>query len=294
MYLASMNNSDAPTGMEGTCGVGEASIHWRRVGSGPPVVFLHGFPLSGRTWDKVVLLLRDRFTCFTPDLVGLGQSHSTAPEDYSSQGQARALQGTLSQLGVDSYALVGNDTGGWVARELALIDKRRVSRLVLTNTEIPFHRPPWIPMYQGLAHLPGFGVIIRQLLKSPAFRRSRLVFGGCFEDLTHLEGEFQRLFVEPLIASDIRMENALQFLRRMKFSRLDEFQRLHQDLTMPILFIWGANDPTFPEPWARRMVSQFPNVAGFHEVGDAKLFVYEEQPEEVAKLVARFLSAAPS
>ncbi|HME72108.1 MAG TPA: alpha/beta hydrolase [Myxococcota bacterium] len=292
MYLAHMENSDDPALMEGRSRVGEASVHWRREGSGPPAVFLHGFPLSGHTWDRVVLLLRNRFTCYAPDLVGLGQSHSTADEDYSSQGQARAIQGVLSQLGVDSYALIGNDTGGWVARELALIDKPRVSRLVLTNTEIPFHRPPWIPMYQALAHVPGFGAIIRRLLKYAAFRRSGLVFGGCFHDLIHLEGEFQRRFVEPLIVSDIRMENALRFLRRMKFSRLDEFHHLHQQLTMPVLFVWGANDPTFPEPSARRMVSQFPNVFGFHEVKDAKLFVYEEHPEQVAKLLASFLSEA--
>ena len=33
---------------------------------------------------------------------------------------------------------------------------------------------------------------------------------------------------------------------------------------MPTLFVWGADDPTFPEPRAREMVGQFPNVAGFH------------------------------
>jgi len=292
VYLASMEHSDAAALMEGRSRVGEASVHWRREGSGPPAVFLHGFPLSGRTWDKVVALLRDRFTCYTPDLIGLGQSHSTADQDYSSQGQARALQGVLSELGVDSYALIGNDTGGWVARELALIDKPRVSRLVLTNTEIPLHRPPWIPIYQALAHVPGFSAIIRPLLKSAAFRRSRLAFGGCFHDLTHLEGDFQRRFVEPLIASDLPMENALRFLRQMRFSRLDKFQRLHQQLTMPTLFIWGANDPTFPKVRARSMVSQFPKVVGFHEIWDAKLFVYEEHPEQVAKLLANFLSDA--
>jgi pimeloyl-ACP methyl ester carboxylesterase len=84
-----------------------------------------------------MLRLRDRFTCYAPDLIGLGQSHSSAAEDYSSQGQARALQGLLRELGVESYALVGNDTGGWIARELALVDGGRVSHLVLTNTEIP-------------------------------------------------------------------------------------------------------------------------------------------------------------
>jgi pimeloyl-ACP methyl ester carboxylesterase len=247
--------------------------------------------LSGSTWDKVVARLRDRFTCYAPDLVGLGQSHSAEGDDYSSPGQARALQGMLSELGVDSYALVGNDTGGWVARELALIDGQRVSRLILTNTEIPLHRPPWIPMYQALAHVPGFGAVIGQLLKSRAFRRSSLVFGGCFQDLNHLDGDFHRLFVEPLVASNARMAGAMQFLRRMKFARLDEFQHLHRQLPMPTLFIWGANDPTFPEPRARAMVSQFPNVAGFEAVENAKLFVYEERPEEVARLIERFLSA---
>lgn len=276
--------------VEGNTRVGEASVHWRRDGSGPAIVFLHGFPLSGYTWDKVVLHLRDRFTCYTPDLIGLGQSRSTAGDDYSSPGQARALQGMLSELGVASYALVGNDTGGWVARELALVDEQRVSHLVLTNTEIPFHRPPWIPMFQVLARVPGFtGPVIRQLLRSRAFRRSSLAFGGCFHDLTHLEGEFHKRFVEPLISSKERMDGALAFLRHMKFARLDEFKKLHGQLAIPTLFIWGTNDPTFPEPKAREMITQFPQVAGFHSIAKAKLFFYEEHPQEVARLIERFL-----
>ena len=275
---------------EGTATVGSASIHWRREGSGPAVVLLHGFPLSGRTWDAVIVRLRDRFTCYTLDLVGLGQSQSASAEDYSSPGQARAFLGTLSQLHVDSYALVGNDTGGWIARELALLDTARVSRLVLTNTEIPGHRPPWIPMYQALAQVPGYGALIQRVLRWRAFRRSPMAFGGCFYDLGHLDGEFHRRFVEPLLGSRERIEGAMEFLRRMKFTRLDEFETLHGRLTMPTLFVWGADDPTFPEPRAREMVGQFPNVAGFHSVRNAKLFVYEERPEEVAGLIGRFLA----
>jgi pimeloyl-ACP methyl ester carboxylesterase len=219
----------------------------------------------------------------------LGRSHSAVADDYSSQGQARAIRETLRQLGVESYAIVGNDTGGWIARELVLIDKQRVSRLVLTNTEIPFHRPPWIPMYQALAHVPGFGAILRQSLRVPVLRRSPLVFGGCFHDLTHVDGEFHQRFVEPLISTDARMQGALQFLRRMKFRRLDEFHRLHAELTIPTLFVWGKDDPTFPESRAREMTHQFPNVVGFHGVEKAKLFVYEEHPEEVARRIAQFL-----
>ena len=277
---------------EGTIRVGDASVHWRKDGSGPPIVFLHGFPLAGETWDAVVSHLRDRFTCYAPDLIGLGQSHSTAEDDYSSPGQARTLQGLLSQLGVDRYALVGNDTGGWIARELALIDKNRVSHLVLTNTEIPRHRPPWIPMYQALAHVPGCGAVIGQVLKSSAFRRSPLAFGGCFHDPARIEGDFRVRFVDPLLGSPARMDGAMRFLRQMKFSRLDRFERLHSELTMPTLLIWGADDPTFPEPRARDMATQLANVAGFYSIPNAKLFFYEEHPAEVARLIEEFLTTA--
>jgi pimeloyl-ACP methyl ester carboxylesterase len=253
-------------------------------------VFLHGFPLSGETWDGVVARLRNRFTCWAPDLIGLGQSRSANGDDYSSLGQARVLQAGLRELGVDAYALVGNDTGGWVARELALIDAPRVSRLVLTNTEIPLHRPPWIPTYQALAHVPGARGLLRQALRPRALRRSPLVFGGCFHDLGQLDGEFHARFVEPLLRSDARLDGALRFLRHMKFARIDAFERLHGQLALPTLFVWGADDPTFPAPRARAMLPQFPNVAGFHEVKQAKLFVYAEYPQEVATHIERFLA----
>src|ERR1043166_4076291 len=120
-----MGNELAVT--EGNSRVGAASVHWRRVGRGPAIVFLHGFPLSGHTWDAVLAHLSNRFTCYTLDLIGLGESRSTADSDHASQGQARAFQATLTDLGVPSYALTGNDTGGWVARELALVDQQRVS-----------------------------------------------------------------------------------------------------------------------------------------------------------------------
>jgi len=279
---------DTEAASEGDVRIGDASVHWRREGSGPPIVFLHGFPLSGRTWDAMISHLRDRFTCHAPDLIGLGGSHSASGEDHASPGQARAIHAVLSTLGLGSYALVGNDTGGWIARELALIDPR-VSHLILTNTEIPLHRPPWIPTYQLLAQLPGAGTMFRQLLRLPAFRRSPMGFGGCFQDLSHIDGEFHRRFVEPLIASSDRMDGAMQFLRQMRFSRLDEFRTLHRQLAMPTLFIWGADDPTFPAARARDMVLQFPNVRGFHSIADAKLFLYEEHPQQIARIVDGFL-----
>lgn len=65
-------------------------------------------------------------------------------------------------------------------------------------------------------------------------------------------------------------------------------------MTIPTLFVWGADDCTFPEPLARRMAAQFPNAAGFHSVRDAKLFFCEEHPRDVAALVRAFAAGRRS
>ncbi len=270
--------------------VGRARVCYRKAGQGPALVLLHGFPLSSLTWRKVVPQLSKRFTCYALDLMGLGDSTSLDPSDFSSQGQAEVLRQALCAQGISSYALMGNDTGGWIARELALLEPPRVTHLVLMNTEIPNHRPPWIPLYQRVAQLPGSLFVLRRMLASRRVRRSGMGFGGCFEDLDLIDGEFTQLFVSPLVSSVDRLASMVRFLVSMKFERLDRFAELHGKLSMPVAFLWGAADPTFPEGTARAMASQFPSVAHFWSIPKAKLLAHEEQPDAVAQQVIEFLT----
>lgn len=269
---------------------GTARVCYRKAGEGPALVLLHGFPLSGFTWRKVVPQLSCRFTCYAFDLVGLGNSTSGAGVDFSSEGQAAVLQRVLRALGVSAYVLMGNDTGGWIARELALLETTRVTHLALMNTEIPGHRPPWIPLYQRLARLPGCAFVLRSMLASRRVRRSAMGFGGCFVDLDLIDGEFNEQFVAPILSSRDRLASLVRFLVEMKFERLDRFAELHAKLSMPVAFLWGAADPTFPEPRARAMASQFPNVAHFWSIPGTKLLAHEEQPDTVASRVIEFLT----
>lgn len=274
--------------------VGEAAVAYRMEGSGPAVVFLHGFPLSGLTWRNVVPALSPRFTCYALDLVGLGGTTSPNLVDYSSEGQARVFARALSALGVGEFSLAGNDTGGWIARELALLDPARVTRLALTNTEMPGHRPPWIPMYQALVRVPGSRHLVRRMLASTRFRRSAVAFGGCFADRDLIEGDFAREFVSPLLRSKERLAGMFTFLKQMKFSRIDQFRELHGRLSMPVAFLWGEDDPTFPVGLARRMASRFPNVVGFETLPRGKVFLHEEFPAAVAAWLNRLLGSVPS
>ena len=126
------------------------------------------------------------------------------------------------------------------------------------------------------------------MLLSRRFRRSPMGFGGCFEDLDYIDGEFTRLFVRPIVRSRQRMAGMFRFLEEMSFERLDELARLHGQLTMPTAFLWATADPTFPEKEARQMAEQFPNVRSFRTLPHAKLFFYEEHPDIVADWLVEF------
>jgi pimeloyl-ACP methyl ester carboxylesterase len=271
--------------------VSGAKVCYRKAGSGPALVLFHGYPLTGWTWRKLVPELSRHFTCYAFDLVGLGGSNSSDRTDFTSPGQGRVFQRALRALGVESYALMGNDSGGWVAREVAVLEPERVTRLLLTNTEIPNHRPPTVWLYQRMAQVPGGSYLFRSLLATSLWRKSHFGLGGCFHDPDLVdEPEFFNSFLAPLLESHERLLRALKFLVLMQLIRVDDFTELHKRLTMPTAFVWGEDDPTFEEPSAREMAKQFPNVVSFTSIPKAKLFLHEEFVEETLRPSLEFLT----
>ena len=269
--------------------VGPTRYAWRKVGQGPALLLIHGFPLSGATWRKVLPELSRHFTCYLPDLAGLGETQWTGDTDFTWHGQARGLQQLASAIGLARYSIMGHDTGGTFARCLALMDLPRVDKLVIVNSEIPGHRPPWIPLYQALMFVPGTLAGFSVLLRSQTFLRSGMGFGGCFDDLGLIDGEFHERFVAPLLREPDRLQGMKFYLRELKWPVVDAFAADHAKLAMPVRLVWGADDPTFPIQRARDMRAQFPR-ADMVEIPRARLLVHEERPAEVAKAAIEFLA----
>jgi pimeloyl-ACP methyl ester carboxylesterase len=269
---------------------GAARLPVRRFGSGPPLLLVHGFPLSGFTWRRLLPELSRRYTCYVPDLPGMGESEWSDATDFSFPGQGRTLKALVDRLGLARYSVLAQDTGGSFARFLALEDAARVARLALINTEIPRHRPPWIPLYQALMRVPGSLQAFRLLLGSRAFLRSPMGFGGCFIDLSLIEGDFHQQVVAPLLRSARRRDGMRRYLIGAKWPPIDALERDHARLAMPVRLIWGEGDPTFPIALAREMAKQFPN-ADLVPIAGARLLVHEEKPAEVAAALVEFLES---
>jgi 2-succinyl-6-hydroxy-2,4-cyclohexadiene-1-carboxylate synthase len=110
------------------------SLNVRTCGTGPPVLLLHGFTGTARSWDAQVAAWSSRHRCIAPDLLGHGGSDAPAdPAAYRLERQADGLARLLELLDAAPAAVVGYSMGARVALVLALEHPRAVERLVLES-----------------------------------------------------------------------------------------------------------------------------------------------------------------
>jgi haloalkane dehalogenase len=88
---------------------------YREIGTGDPVVFLHGNPTSSYLWREVLGRAARHGRCVAPDLVGMGASDElpgSGPGSYRFVEHRRHLDGLLDALAVtERVVLVGHDWG---------------------------------------------------------------------------------------------------------------------------------------------------------------------------------------
>jgi non-heme chloroperoxidase len=128
-----------PTVKVGQENSADIEIHYEDHGAGQPVVLIHGYPLSGRAWDRQVpVLLEAGHRVITYDRRGFGQSSQPAV-GYDYDTFAADLAALLDHLDLWDAVLVGHSMGtGEVTRFLATYGSRRVAKGVLVAPIPPF------------------------------------------------------------------------------------------------------------------------------------------------------------
>jgi len=118
---------------------GNIDLYYEDHGSGKPVVLIHGYPLSGASWEKQVpVLLNAGHRVITYDRRGFGKS-SQPTTGYNYDTFAEDLHKLVTQLGLRDFALVGFSMGGGeVARFLGKYGSKGVSKAVIISGVPPF------------------------------------------------------------------------------------------------------------------------------------------------------------
>ena len=119
-----------------------ARINLRQGGSGPPLLLLHGNPLTHVMWHKIAPRLAEHFTVVASDLRGYGDSSKPdGGEDhvgYSFRAMAQDQVEVMTALGFEAFHVCGHDRGGRVAHRMALDHPRRVKKVAFLDI-VPTH-----------------------------------------------------------------------------------------------------------------------------------------------------------
>jgi pimeloyl-ACP methyl ester carboxylesterase len=268
----------------------EGPIRYRDLGSGPPILFVHGLLVNGNLWRDVAPRLADRFRCIVPDWpLGSHELPMRATADLTPPGIAETVVRFADALGLGPFTVVGNDTGGAIAQMAVARHPDRFARLVLTDCDAFENFLP--PRYRYLcwaAHVPGALAVLAQTLRLGFVRQLPIGYGPLTRN--PIPAEIAASYVKPASTSAEIRENLSRTLRGVSSKdTLAAAERL-REFRNPALLVWSMDDPIFPFEHARRLAALLPN-ARVEAIRNSRCFVPEDQPAVLAEHIRSFMEA---
>ena len=253
-------------------------------GSGPPLLFLHGWASNWQVFLLNIAAMMGTHRCLALDLPGFGFSEMPA-EPITIRGYARTVDAMCDALGVECVSVVGNSMGGFVGAELALSFDTRVDRLVLVSaaglsTEY-VARTPSLAMARVLSA--GFPHAMRfesAVVRRPRLRRAAMQFVVRYPE---------KLSV-PLAEELVLSSGKPGFVPALKALLDYSYRERLAAIEIPVLIVWGRNDLLVPVGDAtryQRLIGDNARVEVFEDTGHAPMI---ERPTRFNDLLRGFLA----
>lgn len=244
----------------------DVHIHYEDLGTGQPIVFIHGWPLCGDMWEyQVSELVKEGFRCITYDRRGFGKSsHPLTGYDYDTL--TSDLHALITELNLQNVVLVGFSMGGGeVARYFGKYGGERISKAVLISSVTPYMLKT-SDNPDGVDH-----AVFDEMLAEMKKDRINFLddFGKKFFGVTLLNHPVSTPMLEhyrtlAALASPIATQQCA-----LSFSTTD-FRQDIKAINVPVLIIHGDADKTVPiEASGNRTSALLP---------DAQYVVYAGEP----------------
>jgi pimeloyl-ACP methyl ester carboxylesterase len=270
----------------------------------PPVILLHGFPESHRTWRGIAPRLEDEFFLVMPDQRGFGGSDRPQEVDaYKGDVLIDDLFALAEALSLDRFALVGHDWGGGIAWGAALRGDPRLSRLAIVNAPHPVIFQKSLiesaeqraaSQYISTFRTPGFEQVVKAQGFGWFFDKT---FGGEVDLAAILEAERQQYIAEwsqpgafTAMLNWYRAASLIIPPPGLTMPIPDWLLKAVRKVDIPTLVIWGMLDSALL-PLQLDGLDTLVEELTVVRIPDAGHFVPWEAPEEVAAALQLFLAA---
>jgi len=271
-----------------TAAINGAEIRYLDVGSGEPLLLLHGYPQHHRCWRHQIQALSKTHRVIAPDWLGWGESTRSLSLPTSYDLEMARLLALVDGLSLQGFNLAGHDYGGHLALGFAQRYSNRVLRLAILNSR---------------AHLTFTSTSFYRRTKQicRAARNPILRWLSSHANVHAAHAADLRRDVPAAFSSD-ELEDYIGWMRTAagrryvlhfyRYYQLEPRAHLSRDMSllhMPMAIIWGQNDRYCGTAIAHDLAARAPH-AELTLIADAGHFVMEEQAMRVNDLLGQWLS----
>jgi haloalkane dehalogenase len=270
----------------------DSDMAYVEVGSGDPIVLLHGNPTSSYLWRNVIPHLSGLGRCLAPDLIGMGDSGKAPAGAYRFVDHARYLDAWFDALGLRRVTLVGHDWGSalgfyWAHRHPARVRGLAYMEAIVRSLDWPEWPESARAIFQAMRSPAGEEIVLQKNVFV-----ERILPASVGRRLSDAE---MAMYRRPWLAPGEARRPMLTWPREIPLGGepadvvaiVDHFAAWLATSSLPKLFI-NAEPGTILTGAQRESCRRWPNqtevtVGGLH-------FIQEDSPAEIGQALAAFVS----
>ncbi len=255
--------------------------HYIEMGSGEPVILIHGFYYDTHMWDSNMVALANQFKVYAIDLWGFGYSTRDLL-DYGYALYTDQLLAFMDALNISKTCLIGQSMGAGTIIRFAVENRERINRIVLVD---PAVLPNKLPLMGKIANLPRVGELLFGLNNNYI---RKMTLGNTF---IHQKKHISEEYFEKVTRFH-KVENTttimLDILRKQFFHTLEK--EVHQlgKMDVPILIVGGQQSKGIPIALTKK-VHQILTGSQLEIFDQAGHCPHDEHPEKFNQLALSFL-----
>lgn len=264
---------------------GPIQLYYEDLGSGQPVILIHGWPLSGASWEKqTAALLHEGYRVITYDRRGFGQS-SKPSIGYHYDTFAEDLHQVITQLDLKDVCLAGFSMGGGeVARYIGKHGTERISKVAILGGVPPY-------LVKADDNPTGVDRSVFESIKKSILEDRPSFMSQFFKDFYNVEEFIGKRISEEVLRMNwnIAVEASPIAVLESVDAWIEDFRDDVAKIDVPALIIHGSNDRIVPiESSGRPLAQQMKNARYVEIDGAPHGFLWTHANEVCWELVSFF------
>lgn len=263
-------------------------VHYIDEGVGDPILFLHGNPTWSFLYRGIVIRLKPKFRCVALDYPGFGLSVRPEGYGYTPGEHAGIVRDLVRHLDLERLTIVGQDWGGPIGLRVAVDELDRLRSLVMGNT---WYWPLDAWQAKTFSYVLSMAPMQSQILNNNLFVEKILPMSVKYPLADEVMGHYREALPTPRSRAGVaafprQLMEASAWLGDLEDAVQEKLSNV------PLLLTWGVHDIAFSKHYLERFREDF-RVAQVRRL-DAKHYIQEDAPGEIATAIAAFLESGPS